>query len=238
MSAILALLLGATVAAAPPLVFIDAGHGEGDNQGAQTVRCGTEADFTLSLARDLAARLEAGGRFRVRLSRTSSTGPSYPQRLARARAAGARALLSLHADARGALSWHKTLDGRSCLRSLEQPGFSVLYSDEGSAGRVARRRRLARAVATRMTNAGFIAYDGIEYGGLYEVDPTEGVFIDRRRLFMLRRPPMPSVIIETHHAFHPEDHADWQRDETRARFAAAVEAALWEALTPGVGRGG
>jgi N-acetylmuramoyl-L-alanine amidase len=226
------------VVAAPPLIFVDPGHGEGDNQGAQTVGCGSEARSTLDLARDLARRLQADRRFRVELSRTSTAGPAYAARVARARALGARALLSLHVDARGALAWYRTPEGRACLRGEGEAGFAILYSDEGSAGRVAKRRRLARAVARRMAEAGFVPYDGAVYGDLYALDPTPGVFIDRRGLFMLRRPSMPSVIIETHHGFLAEEHEAWQQEGARGRFAAAVAAALEDALKPGGGRGG
>ena len=39
---------------------------------------------------------------------------------------------------------------------------------------------------------------------------------------MLRRPAMPSVIIETHHAWHPDEWARWQEENTRLAFAFAV----------------
>ena len=51
-----------------------------------------------------------------------------------------------------------------------------------------------------MSLAGLTPYDGRDYPGLYLDDPAQaGAFIDRRYLFVLRKPEVPSVIVETHH---------------------------------------
>lgn len=42
----------------------------------------------------------------------------------------------------------------------------------------------------------------------------------------LRRPAMPSVIIETHHAWDPEEAAAWQQAETWDRLVQALDVAL------------
>lgn len=223
------------LAAATPAktrVYLDAGHGVGTNTGAQTVRCTDEADFTLALAKDVARQLEATGRFEVRVSRKTADGPSYANRLAAAKQFSADVLVSLHADTRGASEPHTVEEGKTCPSSREQPGFSILVSDEGGEKLAARRRRLGRAVADRMRSAGFEAYDGIDYGGLFVSDEAPGVFLDRRRLFMLRQPPMPSVIVETHHAWHVDEHAKWLDAATRSRFAKALAEALERGLKP------
>jgi N-acetylmuramoyl-L-alanine amidase len=213
----------AAVQAAPAKkkIYLDAGHGFPGNEGAQTLRCETEREVVLELSEDLAKRLRATGKLDVRLSRTSSIGPSYPLRAAAAEKFGAEVLLSVHLDSRGN---YAAVDG--CPRNDEQRGFAILYSDEGSKKKVNRRRKLSRAIATEMSARGFLAYDGYDYSGLYEPDPTPGVFIDRRGLFMLRRPSMTSVIIETFHGLSRPDRDLWDLEETRGKFAAAVEAAL------------
>ncbi len=227
---IVVVLSAASAQAAPGRIFIDAGHGVGSNQGAQTLLCGTEGDFTLEVARDLQQRLKASRRWQVQLSRTSSIGPSYRSRLRAARRFGAQALLSVHADVRGSAEYYAPEPGQRCLKNDAQPGFSVLVSDDAS-HLMQDRFRLARAVAKAMTEAGFVAYDGVDYEGLYLADSIPGVFIDRRGLLMLRRPSMPSVIIETHHALHPGDYALWQTKGARAAFALAIDRGLQQALT-------
>jgi len=61
------------------------------------------------------------------------------------------------------------------------------------------------------------------------------VFVDRRtplrrRVFLLRAPRMPSIIIETHHALDYRESARWAEPRTHDAFAAAVAAALVDAL--------
>ncbi|MEM8630218.1 MAG: N-acetylmuramoyl-L-alanine amidase [Pseudomonadota bacterium] len=80
-----------------PLVALDPGHG-GIDAGAvrENLR---EADLTLSFARELSEILIRSGRFRVMLTRTDDSYLRLGDRVSRARAAGAAALISLHADA-------------------------------------------------------------------------------------------------------------------------------------------
>jgi N-acetylmuramoyl-L-alanine amidase len=212
-------------------VFIDAGHGALDNPGVQSVTCEQEMDFTLRTAEDLAQRLEATGHFKVRLSRKAGEAVSYPRRLKDAAAFGADAILSLHADARGmARAWEVT-PGLVCWRNDETPGFSILYSDRGDAALNAARQSLARAMARRMALVGLGPYDGVDYPGLYLDDPEQpGAFIDRRFLYVLRKPDVPSVIVETHHFLDLEEAARWKEPRTLEAFAAAVAGALVDAL--------
>ena len=87
------------------------------------------------------------------------------------------------------------------------------------------------ALGSAMAQAGFPPYPGADYGSLYEAHPEQpGVFVDRheprKRIRMLRRPTMPSVIIETHHAWDRREEARWQEPATLEVFALAVTAAL------------
>jgi N-acetylmuramoyl-L-alanine amidase len=213
-------------------VFVDAGHGAPGNSGTVSVTCDVEQDYTLKAAEELAARLTASGAFEVKLSRTAGASPSYQARLDAAAAWKADVLLSLHMDARGeGVLVNRTAEGRECFRSEGALGFSVLWSDEAAAPLAAGRHRLASALAARLVQTGFPAYDGADYPGLYENDAAQpGVFLDRheagRRVWFLRKSALPGVIIETHHSWHPEEHARWQEARTYDAFAAAVAAAL------------
>ncbi|WP_163988416.1 N-acetylmuramoyl-L-alanine amidase family protein [Pyxidicoccus caerfyrddinensis] len=223
-------------------IYLDAGHGAVGNTGNRSVTCEDEEAFTLRVAEDLAGRLEATGHFRVRLSRKPGERVPYPSRLNAARSWNAHALLSLHSDARGmALPWEPA-PGQQCYRQDASPGFSVLWSEEANTPLQARRALLARALARSLGRAGFRSYDGVDYTGLYAPDAAQpGVFVARpnepthRRIFVLRRPTIPSVIIETHHALDFEEAARWREERTLEAFSAAVAQGLVDALAPAPG---
>jgi N-acetylmuramoyl-L-alanine amidase len=81
----------------PRLIALDPGHG-GHDPGALG-RGGTpEKGVVIAVARDLAHELQAGGRYRVMLTRTSDTYVPLRERVARAQEAKADLFLSIHAD--------------------------------------------------------------------------------------------------------------------------------------------
>ncbi len=218
-------------------VYLDPGHGVGSNSGNHSSLCIDEQDHNLRVVDHLARSMEAAGLGTPRRARRDNRGPAYSARIDDARGWGADLLLSLHSDARGrGEPWSPSPDCAAHWNDAN-PGFSVLWSDEGGDDLVAARLTLAQAVAARLVEAGFTAYDGYEYQGIYEGDSEQpGVFVDRhlarRRIRMLRRPPMPSVIIETHNALDRGEEARWQEEATLEAFDAAVIAALsdWSAL--------
>ncbi len=213
-------------------IAIDAGHGAPGNIGAVGCHCQREQDFTLRVADHLVQALRATGRYRLLSTRSGRERPGYRERLAAVEVWDADVLRSLHSDVRGAV-----LSGAGpCRTSRRDEGFSVLYSDDGEPSLVAARAALARRVSTRLSEAGLPAYHGRDYAGLYDADPAmAGAWIDRHlpggRIFMLRRPAMASVIIETHHALHPAEVARWDDPATLDAFAAAVDVALVDVLT-------
>lgn len=213
-------------------VFLDPGHGAPGNPGNLSSFCVDEQDFTLRAAHALAERLRATGHFEVRLAREGDARVDYPTRVDEAARFGADVFLSLHSDIRGGTGerWYPA-PARDCPVSLAAPGFSVLWSDEADPPLSAARHALASALARRMRQAGFFPYGGVEYGDLYAKDPEiPGVFLDRhapeRRIFVLRKPIMPSALVETHHALDPRDVRRWDEPATLDAFAAAVAAAL------------
>lgn len=217
-------------------IYLDAGHGYRANTGNTSVTCETEADNMLRVTEDLARRLEATGRFKVRLSRRAGKEVHYRTRVSEAESWNADAFVSLHSDARGTAVWWEAAPGQKCLRQDATPGYSVLWSDETADPLKTRRVTLARGLAQRIGAAGFLPYDGVDYVGLYAGDPEHpGVFVDRHepnlRIMMLRRPRVPSVIIETHHALDFEEAARWKEPRTLEAFAAAVAQGLVDGLS-------
>jgi N-acetylmuramoyl-L-alanine amidase len=55
-----------------------------------------------------------------------------------------------------------------------------------------------------------------------------GVYRDLRGLYVLRKPSIPSVIIESHNALDPHEVARWAEPGVAETFAAALEVALAE----------
>lgn len=215
-------------------LVLDAGHGAPKNSGNRNWACEPEADVMRRLADALTPTLVAAG-LEVRRTRPDPTEVDYGARVALAN--DARWLVSLHSDSRaGTRLWADPATG--CFRSEGARGFAVLWSDEGEATLVAARQRLARRLATRLAEAGFHPYAGTDYPGLYDGDEVPGVFVDRhepgRRIRLLRRPTVPSVLVETHQAWDEAEARAWEEPATREAFASALVAALadLEAPTP------
>lgn len=215
-------------------IYLDAGHGAPGNPGNRSSLGVDEQDFTLSLGLDLADALEQTGRFEVKTSRRQGELIPYAQRVQEAEAWGAAALVSLHSDIRGRSETWEPRPGVFCSRSHDAPGFSVLWSDFGQTPLVERRLRLARAMSTELAATGLLAFGGDDYRSQYKPDSVPGVFVDRHpeseRIFLLWRPMLPSVIIETHNALDEREERRWGEPETRTAFASAVAAALIDSL--------
>ena len=214
-------------------VYLDAGHGATDNTGNSSCFCVREQDFTHALAGDVASILEETGRFWVVGSRFGDQLVAYAARVEEAARLKADVFVSLHSDVRGKKETWAPEPSLSCQRALDAPGYSVLYSDEGDARLVGRRVELADRVALAMGDAAFFPYGGEEYVGLYEGSTTQsGVFVDRhepkKRIFVLRRPTMPSIIVETHNALDPREAELWEDPEVRRAFALALARGILE----------
>lgn len=211
----------------PMRVVLDAGHGARGNTGNVSCHCVDEQDHTLRVALDLQARLEATGAFQVDLSRRPGETVQYADRVDVANEVGA-VFLSLHSDVRGqGWRWWPT----GCTYNDGAPGFAVLWSDDADGSLTAERLALARAVAGSMRDVGFGPYRG-GYGDLYDADIEPGVYVDRHepgaRIFVLRKPTIPSIIIETHHAWDTREEGRWGEEATLSAFASAVARALIE----------
>lgn len=209
-------------------VVVDPGHGAEGNTGNLSSFCQDEQDFTMALGEELAKHLRGTGHFDAELSRQGEALVPYPDRVSSSEQWEAHVFLSLHSDVRGQMQVWDPDGGQQCPRSEAAPGFSVLWSDDGEQG--TRRRTLARTLATNMARAGFLAYPGEEYE-LYEGDEVvPGVFVDRhppgKRIYVLHKPKMPSVIVETHNAWDPREARRWKEAEARRVFFQVVTASL------------
>lgn len=213
----------------PARVMLDPGHGAPGNEGNTGVNCQKEADEMLRVAERVRARLDQPGTFDVRTTRPVGALVDYGARIRRADA-WADVLVSLHSDARAGTAW-TTHPVTGCPATDGATGFSVLWSDEGGVALVEERRRLAEQIAAALILAGFPPYTGEDYVGLYAGDPAApGTFVDRhepdQRIRMLRRPTVPSVIVETHNAPNADEVARWGEPGTVDAFADALRVGI------------
>ncbi len=227
------------VAAAGRLtVVIDPGHGGPDN-GA--VRNGViEKELTLAFARTLAAKLEAGGRLNVVLTRAADVFIPLSERVRIARAAGAALMISVHAD---------TLPG-SARDTAEVSGATVYtVSDRASdayAATVAAKENAADAavgvagqadtadvndILFDLTRQETRAYSHVfartlvnylKIAGRLNKNPQRSA-----GFVVLKAPDVPSVLVELGYLSSAADAAsflsdDW-RDKATGRMAEAVE---------------
>jgi N-acetylmuramoyl-L-alanine amidase len=171
-------------------------------------------------------------------TRTEAEGSRYQARIAALEAFAPHLVVSLHTDARAdAVPGRLAADGQVCWENRSDPGFSVLWSDEGGDAITARRASWGRAVSRRLREAGFTAYSGEDYGSLYRADEEPACFVDarppRQRVYFLRATTMaPVIIVETHHALDPLEVARWHDAETHEAFAAAVARAALDVVEP------
>lgn len=208
-------------------IAIDAGHGAPGNTGNWGCHCQREADETLVEAHELARRLRRYG-FEVLETRTAEAGARYQARIAAIERFKPQLVVSLHTDAR-AEAWPNEVapDGGVCWKNSTDPGFSVLWSDEGSDTIVRARAAAGKLISRTLQRAGFLPYSGEDYGSLYRADAEAACFIDARpssqRVYFLRATQVaPVLIIETHHALDPLEMARWHDAATHDAFAAAV----------------
>lgn len=208
-----------------PTIYLSAGHYNGGKRGNIGVHGQVEAHVNRDTVLDLARRLEALDRYTLVVSRRGEQRPSYSARIQDAKNHGADVFIELHTDARGEVAWFAdTPSDGPTLMAEGDAGFAVLYNPGGVLG--PERGRLGARMAESLAAAGFPPYPGCHYGGLYDLASTPGLFIDLRGLMMLRRPTMPSIIVETHNAKDFEESLRWREEATLEAFAAAVDDAL------------
>lgn len=224
--------------AGPPVrLLLDAGHGAVDNGGNTNVWGERERDVMRRIVDGVAASFPAPvpGEEHLVVTRTRTDDAFVPYNRRVTLANASDLLISLHSDARAGTrqGWMNPLAETWWTEGAA--GFAILWSDEGEAALVGARHALACGLARNMTAVGFLPYPGADYPGLYAPDDTvPGVFVDRhvprQRILLLRRPAVPSVIVETHEAHDRDEVARWEEPETWRAFASVVEATVAEAV--------
>ena len=214
-----------------PLVVIDPGHGGRDPGASGMVSKVREKDLTLTLALELRARLAAGGRVRVALTRDGDQTLALDDRSAIARQLGAALFVSLHADsaanplARGATIYSLSdvasdADAAQFAAAEDQDAQAVTSSTDGSV------RALLADLATQdemNASAEFAGRLLRKAQGRVELRPEPHRFAAFR---VLRRADAPAVLFEAGYLSNVEDEAMLTDPVQRGRIVSALARAI------------
>ena len=227
-------LIAWMTAAAPsglPVVALDAGHG-GTQEGAVGI-CGLrEKDLTLALAQRTGDILNASGRVRAVLLRSQDVLLPLEQRSARAHAAGAELLLSIHGNASTSASSQGVetffLATRAAnrrighLAELENEGRQVPQGPQGDdpldrvlAGlSLDHAHRESQALALRVQHT------------LQRRLHSRGRGVLQAPFWLLWHADMPAVLVEVGFLSHPRECVQLLQAAHREKIAAALSTAV------------
>ena len=231
-----------------PLIVLDPGHGGIDN-GATGVGQALEKDVVLVFARDLKAKLEATGKYRVVMTRDRDVFVSLGDRVKMAQKLGAALFISIHAD---------TLSAAPSVR-----GFTVYTGSEkasdAEAARLAEAENLSDQIAGVDNEDESDEIAGIlgdltlretrSYSHLFARtlvgQMSGGTKANKNphrsaRFRVLRAPDVPSVLLELGYLSSKTDaemlkDPAW-RDQTASTIAAAVNTFMAPRLAAGEGQ--
>lgn len=216
------------------VIVIDAGHGGSDPGalGAET----HEDDLALAAALELRRQLEATGRYRVVLTRSTDVLVPHARRVAIAREAGADLFISLHLDSsqdpatRGASVY--TLSDRGAERAARQAlGDGPYGGIDLPAGDPSVRR-----VLLDLTQRATLNRSSVFAGILLEQVGREAPLLARshrdENLAVLLAPDVPAVLLEMGFITNAEDEATLGDQAGRRRLMGAVVAAIDSYFAP------
>jgi N-acetylmuramoyl-L-alanine amidase len=211
------------------VVVLDPGHGGVDPGAVRGDH--TEADLVLTFARELAEALRRTGRVEVVLTRQADVFVPLPTRVTLARAAGADAFISVHADAvaegraRGATVYtlSETASDAASAALAEQhdradilQGVDLSAADDVVAGVLVDLARVETAPRADALADGLVAGIGAAGLRLHRRPRGEAGFT------VLRAADIPSVLLEIGFMSEPADLEDIVDPEWRAEMQAAI----------------
>jgi N-acetylmuramoyl-L-alanine amidase len=212
-----------------PLIVLDPGHG-GVDPGAVGPGGTVEKAIVLALAKDVAERLVATGRYRAMLTRGGDNFVPLRQRFEAAREARAGLFLSLHADSnpirgrRGVsvytLSTEATDQEAAALAKRENRSDEIAgLALKGRPGAVA---GVLIELAQRDTKAKSIRLARSLVAELRSVAPLVGKPHRAAGFAVLKAPDVPSVLIEVGHLSNAEEEKKLADPAYRKRLAEGI----------------
>jgi N-acetylmuramoyl-L-alanine amidase len=218
---------------AAPLVMLDPGHG-GKDPGAIGVSGTYEKHVSLAAANELKHLLEAGGHYRVAMTRARDVFIPLEERVAKAQAAGAALFVSMHADA---LSDH-TVRGASVYTlaaTASDAQTAALAQRENNADRAGGHmyngvspevQRILASLERRETRVGsYRIADRL----VRQLDQDVPMLEHPERhagFVVLKAADIPSVLVEMGFMSNPRDEAALRQAGHRRMVAAAMKRAV------------
>jgi len=218
---------------APPLVMLDPGHG-GKDPGAIGVSGTYEKKVSLATAFELKRQLEAGGRYRVELTRSRDVFVPLDDRVDRAQRLGAALFVSMHADA---LSDHSVRGASvyTLAQSASDAQTAALAQTENSADRFLGRQwqgtppevsRILASLVRQETRAGSVHIARSLVGSLDHDLPMLPNPERHAGFAVLTAADIPSVLVEMGFMSNPQDEASLRRPDHRKLVAEAMRRAV------------
>jgi N-acetylmuramoyl-L-alanine amidase len=217
----------------PPLVMLDPGHG-GKDPGAIGVSGTFEKHVSLATAQELKRQLEAGGRYRVELTRTSDVFIPLDDRVERAQRNGAALFVSMHADA---LADH-SVRGASVYTlapTASDAQTAALARKENSADRFIRRQHndttpevahILASLVRQETRTGSVRIARSLVGSLDQDLPMLQNPDRHAGFVVLKAADIPSVLVEMGFMSNSRDEAALRRADHRRLVAQAMHRAV------------
>lgn len=216
------------------LIVLDAGHG-GQDPGAISASGRYEKEITLNVAKAVAQRLRATGRYRVLLTRESDRFIRLSERVALARSKEADLFLSIHADS---LSSDRATRGASVYTRAEAASDTEAealalrenradqLSDTASAGDLDDVVSILLDLASRDTAKLSSRFAGLLTAAMGETTPLRRNALRAANFRVLSAPDVPSALLELGYLSNPADEALLFSESGRDRLAAAVVGAI------------
>jgi N-acetylmuramoyl-L-alanine amidase len=215
-----------------PLVMLDPGHG-GKDPGAIGISGTYEKHVSLASALELKHLLEAGGHYRVALTRTRDVFVPLEDRVARAQAQGAALFVSMHADA---LADHAVRGASiyTLANTASDAQTAALAQRENSADRYGglmpnaspEVSRILASLVRRETRVGSVRLARDLVGSLDQDVPMLPNPERHAGFVVLKAADIPSVLVEMGFMSNPRDEAALRRPEHRKLVAVAMKRAV------------
>ncbi len=217
----------------PPLVMLDPGHG-GKDPGAIGVSGTYEKQVALASAMELKRQLEAGGRYRVELTRSRDVFIPLDERVDRAQHKRAALFVSMHADA---LADH-SVRGASVYTlapTASDAQTAALARTENSADRFLGREwqgtspevsQILASLVRQETRVGSVRIARRLVGSLDQDLPMLPNPDRHAGFVVLKAADIPSVLVEMGFMSNPRDEAALRQAEHRRLVAQAMHRAV------------
>lgn len=216
-----------------PLVMLDPGHG-GKDPGAIGVSGTYEKHVALATAETLRKQLEAGGRYRVALTRGRDVFIPLEERVARAQEHGAALFVSMHADAlndhtvRGASVYtlSPTASDAQTAALAQRENSADRFGGSGFANAPPEVARILASLIRQETRTGSARLARDLVGALDRDLELLQNPMRHAGFVVLKAADIPSVLVEMGFMSNPQDEASLRRPAHRAKVASAMKRAV------------